>query len=42
VGNLFLAHFYLVAEPWQLGSVGGGYGTIKDLVDRFAARPARS
>jgi LuxR family transcriptional regulator, maltose regulon positive regulatory protein len=40
VGNLFLVPFYLVAKPWQLGSVGGGYGTINDLVDRFAARPA--
>jgi hypothetical protein len=32
VGNLFLVLFFLVAKPWQLGSVGGGYGTINDLL----------
>jgi hypothetical protein len=30
VGNVYLVLFYLVAKPWQPGSVGGGYGTIND------------
>jgi hypothetical protein len=30
VGNVYLVLFYLVAKPWQQGSVGGGYGTIND------------
>jgi hypothetical protein len=25
VGNHFLVLFHLVAKPWQLGSIGGGY-----------------
>jgi hypothetical protein len=29
-GNVYLVLFYLVAKPWQPGSVGGGYGTIND------------
>ena len=32
MGNLFLVLFFLVAKPWQLGNVGGGYGTINDLL----------
>jgi hypothetical protein len=30
VANVYLVLFYLVAKPWQPGSVGGGYGTIND------------
>jgi hypothetical protein len=32
LGNIYLVLFYLVAKPWQPGSVGGGYGTVNDWV----------
>ena len=30
LANVHLVLFYLTAQPWQPGSVGGGYGTIND------------
>ena len=30
LGNVYLVLFYLVAKPWQPGSVDGGYGTINE------------